>query len=85
MTRQELTKLKLPTCFFIHFRNPTPSGEDLTWTPATRENKESLLINEEPEMKTNLHGDRVKFWDDFLDKYRAMAINGVVKDLKDEL
>ncbi|KAJ8717128.1 hypothetical protein PYW08_005527 [Mythimna loreyi] len=70
---------------FAKSGNPTPEGSDFTWTPATKENKDCLVISEELQMKQNLHGDRIKFWDDFIAKYRAKAVDGVIKDLKDEL
>lgn len=75
-TRNEfLAKLNV-----ISFRNPTPDGETFKWNPATTENKECLLINEDLQMKTKLHEDRIKFWDDWIEKYKAMAKNNVVKD-----
>lgn len=70
---------------FAKSGNPTPPGSDFTWKPATKDNKECLVISDELQMKTNLHQDRVEFWDNFLAKYRAMAVNGVIRDEKDEL
>uniref|UniRef100_A0A2A4IWX2 Carboxylesterase type B domain-containing protein n=1 Tax=Heliothis virescens TaxID=7102 RepID=A0A2A4IWX2_HELVI len=70
---------------FAKTGNPTPEGSDFTWTPATKENKDCLVISDELQMKKNLHDDRIKFWDNFLVKYKALAVNGVVKDGKDEL
>lgn len=66
-------------------RNPTPTGSDFKWIPATKENKECLVISDEFQMKTNLNKDRVQFWDDFLEKYQKQAVDGVVMDVKDEL
>lgn len=70
------------TCLF---RNPTPSGEPFQWKPAAKDTKDCLMISDELEMKTNLHEDRIKFWDDFIEKYRQIAVDGVVKGTKDEL
>lgn len=36
-------------------------------------------------MKTNLHEERIQWWDNFFEKYRALAVDGIVKDQKDEL
>nr|AXU41413.1 carboxylesterase 2 [Conopomorpha sinensis] len=70
---------------FAKYGNPTPEGDEFIWKPATKENKECLVITEELEMRNNLHEDRMKFWDDFIEKYRAKAIDGVVYDVKEEL
>ncbi|XP_049876606.1 juvenile hormone esterase-like [Pectinophora gossypiella] len=70
---------------FAKTGNPTPTGDEVSWKPATKENKECLVINEDPQIRTKLHDDRVTFWDTFIAKYKAMADNGVVKDIKDEL
>ncbi|KAJ0174243.1 hypothetical protein K1T71_010389 [Dendrolimus kikuchii] len=70
---------------FAKTGNPTPPGDEFTWTPASIENKEILVISEELEMKSNVYGDRVKFWDDFLAKYKEKAVDGIIKGTKDEL
>ncbi|GBP08436.1 Esterase FE4 [Eumeta japonica] len=73
---------------FIKTGNPTPTkdGHDnFVWTPVTKNDKHCLLINEEMQMKTNLHQNRVDFWNDFIQKYKEMAVDGVIKDQKDEL
>lgn len=68
------------------FRNPTPPGDDdFVWKPASKENKECLVISEELEIKTKLNEERIKFWDDFLAKYQEKAVNGVIGEIKDEL
>lgn len=36
-------------------------------------------------MKNNLHPDRIKFWDDFMAKYKEKAVDGVIRGVKDEL
>ncbi|KAJ8717744.1 hypothetical protein PYW07_005674 [Mythimna separata] len=70
---------------FAKSGNPTTEGSDFTWTPATKENKDCLVISDELQMKQNLHEDRIQFWDEFLAKYKAKAVDGVIKDVKDEL
>lgn len=74
------------TCsLFFFFRNPTQE-EEFIWKPATKENKEILVIGDEFQMVNNLYNDKVKFWDDFLAKYKSLAVDGVVKDNnRDEL
>ncbi|CAG9795648.1 unnamed protein product [Diatraea saccharalis] len=70
---------------FAKTGNPTPPGDEIQWKPATKENKECLVINDEPELKTRLYDETVTFWDNFLEKYSKLAKDGVIKDLKDEL
>ncbi|XP_041985046.1 uncharacterized protein LOC121737433 [Aricia agestis] len=70
---------------FAKTGNPTPTGE-FVWAPATKENKECLIISEELKMQSKLYDDKVRFWEEFLEKYAAMAVDGVVRDeVKDEL
>ncbi|KAL4705568.1 hypothetical protein ACJJTC_006896 [Scirpophaga incertulas] len=72
---------------FAKTRNPTPSANEFQWIPASKENKECLVISDELQMKNNLHEKSITFWDQFLEKYRKLAVDGVVKDdnIKDEL
>ncbi|CAH0401345.1 unnamed protein product [Chilo suppressalis] len=70
---------------FAKTGNPTPPGDELQWKPATKENKECLVINDEPELKTRLHENIITFWDQFLAKYAKLAKDGIIKDEKDEL
>lgn len=70
--------------FFI-FRNPTPAGSEFIWKPATKENRECLVISDELKMVPKLYSKRIKFWDDFIEKYKNIAIDGVVEDVRDEL
>ncbi|CAG4986949.1 unnamed protein product [Colias eurytheme] len=70
---------------FARSGNPTPDG-DFTWKPVTKDSKDILVISDELKMISNLYQDRVNFWDNFIAKYKAMAVDGVVKDtVKDEL
>ncbi|XP_026763417.2 uncharacterized protein LOC113521939 [Galleria mellonella] len=70
---------------FARTGNPTPPGDQFIWKPASKDKKECLVINEELQIKNNLHQETVDFWDNFIEKYREKAIDGVVKDIKDEL
>lgn len=72
---------------FAKYSNPTPPEADLevTWTPASNERKECLIIGEDLNLKTKVNQGRVKFWDKFLEKYEKLAVDGIVKDVKDEL
>ncbi|KAJ2948617.1 hypothetical protein O0L34_g7871 [Tuta absoluta] len=70
---------------FARTGNPTPTGEEFTWKPASKENKECLVISDTLEIKSKLHDDAVTFWDKFIVKYKGMAKDGIVKDEKDEL
>ncbi|CAH2042179.1 unnamed protein product, partial [Iphiclides podalirius] len=70
---------------FARTGNPTPDGDELTWNPATKENKECLVISDELKMHKNLHENVVRFWDDFISSYSEKALNGVVQDKRDEL
>ncbi|CAK1550763.1 unnamed protein product [Leptosia nina] len=71
---------------FARTGNPTPPGDEFTWKPATKENKEILVISEELKMVNNLYEDKISFWDNFFAKYKAKAVDGIVKDNdKDEL
>lgn len=80
-----LQKILWCSIALFNFSNPTPQGSDFVWTPASKEDKDCLVISDELQMKKNLHADRIKFWDDFLAKYKAIAVDGVIKDEKDEL
>ncbi|CAH2042177.1 unnamed protein product, partial [Iphiclides podalirius] len=70
---------------FARTGNPTPNGDEVTWNPATKENKECLVISDELKMHKNLHENVVRFWDDFISSYSEKAVNGVVQDKRDEL
>ncbi|XP_026741255.1 esterase E4-like [Trichoplusia ni] len=70
---------------FAKSGNPTPEGSPVKWVPATPENKECMVISDELEVKTKLYEDRIQFWENFIAKYKAMAVEGVVRDKKDEL
>ncbi|XP_013137128.1 PREDICTED: carboxylesterase 5A-like [Papilio polytes] len=70
---------------FAKHRNPTPDLsddllKDFTWQPHNKEKNNYLHINKKLRMKQNPMGERVKFWDDFIAKYSALAEDGVVKD-----
>ncbi|XP_023953779.2 esterase E4-like [Bicyclus anynana] len=78
------TMVKLFTDF-AKTRNPTPPGSDFTWIPATKDDRECLIISDKLKMQPNLYRDKVTFWDDFIEKYEKLAVDGVVKDIKDEL
>ncbi|XP_059059024.1 esterase E4-like [Achroia grisella] len=67
---------------FAKTGNPTPPGEQFVWKPASKNEKNCLVINEELQMKSNVHQETVDFWDNFLQKYEAKAIDGVVTDNK---
>ncbi|XP_075981625.1 uncharacterized protein LOC142980177 [Anticarsia gemmatalis] len=85
---EEFTVLRNMVKMWTNFAkagNPTPPGSDFTWTPATKENKECLVISDELQIKNNLHGDRIEWWDNFTAKYKAKAVDGVIKGSKDEL
>ncbi|XP_004933450.1 juvenile hormone esterase [Bombyx mori] len=85
---EEIKVLKSMVRMWTNFAktgNPTPPGESFQWKPAAKNTKDCLMISDELEMKTNLHEDRIKFWDDFIEKYRQIAVDGVVKGTKDEL
>ncbi|XP_026493288.2 esterase E4-like [Vanessa tameamea] len=71
---------------FAKTGNPTPPGSEFTWKPATKENRECLVISDELKIVSKLYDDKIKFWDEFIEKYGKMAVDGVVKDVvKDEL
>ncbi|XP_028025519.1 esterase E4-like [Bombyx mandarina] len=79
---------------FAKSRNPTPSKDDtvlngLIWNPVVKEANvlNYLHITKKPRMSVDPLGDRAKFWDNFLDKYSKMAVDGIVKakETKDEL
>ncbi|XP_063540341.1 esterase E4-like [Cydia strobilella] len=72
---------------FIKTCNPTPDEKDdtlkkITWTPVNKDSKEKqyLHITKIPRMKAGPLGERATFWDSFLEKYSAMAVDGVVTD-----
>lgn len=67
------------------FRNPTPPGSSNDWKPATKENRQCMIISDEPRMQNNIYENKVTFWDNFIEKYRQLAVNGVVKDVHEEL
>lgn len=70
-------------------RNPTPEKEELLknliWQPIDKDSKETdyLHIKKNPEMKKNPLGIREQFWDEFLQKYADLAVNGVVAEGED--
>ncbi|XP_053615032.2 juvenile hormone esterase [Plodia interpunctella] len=71
---------------FAKTRDPNLPEGNFKWTPATIENRDTLLINEEPVMKQKIGEEAITFWDNFIEKYRNIAVNGVIKDdEKDEL
>ncbi|CAH2089352.1 unnamed protein product [Euphydryas editha] len=78
------TMVKMVTDF-AKTGNPTPPGSVFTWKPATLENRECLIISDELKMVSKLYDNRIKFWDNFIEKYEKLAVNGVVKDTHDEL
>ncbi|CAH2241960.1 jg9078 [Pararge aegeria aegeria] len=85
---EEIKVLRTMVKLFTDFAktgNPTPPGSDFIWKPATKDNKQCLVISDKLKMQPNIYKDRVKFWDDFIEKYEKLAVNGVVKDIKDEL
>lgn len=71
------------------YRNPTPEKEeqlkDLIWEPINKNSKETdyLQIKKNPEMKKDPLGIREQFWDEFLQKYADLAVNGVVAEGED--
>ncbi|XP_023952031.2 esterase E4-like [Bicyclus anynana] len=71
---------------FAKTGNPTPSESDFVWKSASKENRECLVISDKPKMKSNLYEDKVRFWDEFIEKYEKLAVNGVVGNkVTDEL
>lgn len=71
--------------YFI--RNPTPHKQDyvlkdFTWEPInkTTSDVKYLHITKTLRMRTNPLGERDRFWDEFLEKYEKMAVDGVVTD-----
>ncbi|CAG9564144.1 unnamed protein product [Danaus chrysippus] len=70
---------------FAKTGNPTPPGSPINWKPVTKENRQCLIISEEPRMQNNIYEDKVSFWDNFIEKYRQLAVDGVVKDVHEEL
>lgn len=74
---------------FSSFRNPTPEKEqllkNLIWQPINNDSKDIdyLLIKKNPEMKKDPLGKREQFWDEFLQKYADLAVNGVVAEGED--
>lgn len=76
----------------LHFRNPTPDNDEdlegLQWPPYTIENKEYLHIDQHMKIKKDLYKRRFNFWDQFIDKWERLAVDGVVtesENKKDEL
>ncbi|XP_052743920.1 esterase E4-like [Bicyclus anynana] len=85
---EEIKVLRTMVKLFTDFAktgNPTPPGSDFTWIPATKDDRECLIISDTLKIQPNLYRDKVKFWDDFIEKYEKLAVDGVVKDIKDEL
>ncbi|KAJ8717743.1 hypothetical protein PYW07_005673 [Mythimna separata] len=76
---------------FAKTRNPTPSKDDkvlkgFTWKPMTKDSDSNYLhITKLLKMKTNPLGERKKFWEEFLEKYSKMAIDGVVGEEGNEV
>ncbi|KAJ2948616.1 hypothetical protein O0L34_g7870 [Tuta absoluta] len=76
---------------FAKTRNPTPSNSDdlirsMKWEPISKDKQEAkfLHITKKLKMKKEPLGLRAKFWDEFLSKYSAMAVDGVVTDKEGE-
>ncbi|XP_050352553.1 esterase E4-like [Nymphalis io] len=75
---------------FAKTRNPTPLDEDdvlknVKWLPINKESNNDtnyLHITKTLKMKVNPLGDREKFWDNFLEKYSKLAVDGLVQDTK---
>lgn len=67
---------------YLFYRNPTPENSDLevTWKPVEPTNKNVLVIGEDLELKSNLFEGRIKFWDNFIAKYKEKSVNGIIKD-----
>ncbi|KAF9819060.1 hypothetical protein SFRURICE_000725 [Spodoptera frugiperda] len=69
---------------FARTGNPTPSKDDevlkgLTWKPMGKDSETNYLhMTKLFRMKTNPLGERKKFWEDFLEKYSQMAVDGVI-------
>ncbi|XP_049876599.1 esterase E4-like [Pectinophora gossypiella] len=76
---------------FVKTGNPTPgSGDsvlkDINWRPMAEDDQNAnyLHITKTFKMKTNPLGKRANFWDEFLDKYSKITIDGVVPDVVKE-
>nr|ADF43486.1 carboxyl/choline esterase CCE021b [Helicoverpa armigera] len=71
---------------FAKTRNPTPSKDvpilkGFVWKPISKEPDTNYLhVTKLLRMKTNPFGERKKFWNDFLDKYSKMAVDGFISD-----
>ncbi|CAG5048702.1 unnamed protein product [Parnassius apollo] len=71
---------------FAKTGNPTPTGEEFIWKPATKNKRECLVISDELKMQDNIHDDVVKFWDEFISSNSEKAIDGIIQDIiRDEL
>ncbi|CAH2042176.1 unnamed protein product, partial [Iphiclides podalirius] len=78
---------------FAKYRNPSPDIsdtllKDFVWQPVNKEagSKNYLHITKKLRMRENPLGERIKFWDDFMNKYSALAQDGLVTDYShDEL
>ncbi|XP_035435877.2 juvenile hormone esterase-like [Spodoptera frugiperda] len=76
---------------FVKYGNPTPDNEEdlgLKWPSYTSEKKEYLHIDKQMQIKQDLNKKRYEFWDQFIDKWGAMAVDGVISESinkKDEL
>ncbi|KAJ8717745.1 hypothetical protein PYW07_005675 [Mythimna separata] len=77
---------------FAKCGNPTPENDEdlegLQWPPYTVENKEYLHIDKHMKINKDLYKRRFNFWDQFIEKWERLAVDGVVtesKNKKDEL
>ncbi|KAJ0174244.1 hypothetical protein K1T71_010390 [Dendrolimus kikuchii] len=76
--------VRMWTNFFKH-RNPTPHKQDyvlkdFTWEPINKNSSDVkyLHITKTLRMKNNPLGERERFWDELLERYKAMTVDGVV-------
>ncbi|KAL4705555.1 hypothetical protein ACJJTC_006883 [Scirpophaga incertulas] len=77
---------------FAKFGNPTPDGDasldGLQWPAYDIKQKNYLHINEKIEVKSDICKDSFQFWDNILEKWQQLAVNGTViynVNKKDEL
>ncbi|CAF4809451.1 unnamed protein product [Pieris macdunnoughi] len=74
---------------FAKYGHPTIDDNDanLEWPKYDEESKQYLSFGHEVKIKKNLLSERFKFWDDFINKWKNRAVNGVVTSInkKDEL
>ncbi|PZC75771.1 hypothetical protein B5X24_HaOG200138 [Helicoverpa armigera] len=77
---------------FAKYGNPTPDNDEvlagLKWPSYTLESKEYLLIDNQMEIQKDLYKKRFNFWNQFIEKWEKLAVNGIVSESgnkKDEL